>query len=120
MRLALFQYIFMFEPGIETFQRKTDFENDLATFLSSKGLKLNLVETNDATSRVLFISKQNGSFGEALSLGTVAREGKVEDLLKKYRQDLAQSRRQKLALQKEMSSLKKDLLRAVEQMKEND
>jgi hypothetical protein len=55
--LAFLEYTFVFEPSINTWNRGTDFENDLADFFSSNGLEASIVKTIGGTTRRIILVK---------------------------------------------------------------
>jgi hypothetical protein len=57
-RIALLEYSFLFEPDT-TWQRLSDFEDDLARFFRDNGLEAEIVKTVDGQvgNRVLWIKK---------------------------------------------------------------
>lgn len=66
-QLALLQYIFLFEPGMDTWVRGFDFENDLDGFFSAYGYDMDVVDTTGGSgTRAIYLTKKQDKL-EALS-----------------------------------------------------
>ena len=49
--MAIIEYSFLFEPGINTWERGSEFEKDLSKFFDSHDLEATVVETFGGTGR---------------------------------------------------------------------
>jgi hypothetical protein len=64
-QLAVLQYMFMFEPDIDTWQRGFDFEKDLDSFFSSYGFDMDVVDTTGGSgTRVIYLTKREDKLEE--------------------------------------------------------
>lgn len=56
-QLAIIKYTFMFKPGIETWTRAVEFEQDLGKFFATQGMAVEMIETYGGSGeRVLFVT----------------------------------------------------------------